>query len=252
MLTTKWCSKIGKGDGGWEFRLGMKLFSLSFANDQVLTAKNLIQSGVHDKRTCIMNTKSRDYKLEKQSTWSLTSTHFEVLTNDDVGWCWTQIQQVDKFKYLGASINKNGIRKEEIRTKIQNNKKVIGCFNSLWWDRNIPSKTKKRPVRTLGESVLCYGSELWTLGSDTKRKIQAVEMNYLRRNTGISRMEKKTNSEIRHDERRGIKRIEKKAWNGLDTYCECERGCRRKFFGTLTVEESGVGLGDLRTVPLKK
>ena len=47
------------------------------------------------------------------------------------------------------------------------------------------------------ESVLCYGSEVWTLNADLKRRVNAVEIDYLRRSARISRMDKKSNEEVR-------------------------------------------------------
>lgn len=45
------------------------------------------------------------------------------------------------------------------------------------------------------ESVLCYGSKVWTLNADLKRRL--VEMNYLR-SARTSKLERKTNEYIRN------------------------------------------------------
>ena len=58
--------------------------------------------------------------------------------------------------------------------------------------------TKKRLGQTLVESMLCYSSEVWVLNADLKRRLLAVEMDYLRRSAGISRIERRTNNEVRH------------------------------------------------------
>ena len=73
--------------------------------------------------------------------------------------------------------------------------------------------------RIMVESVLCYGSELWILNADLKRRLIAVEMDYLRRGARISRIEKKTNDEVRarmNANETVIDRIERKSlkWYG--------------------------------------
>lgn len=193
------------------------LFTLSFADDQVVIAQDSYDLEFMTKRLYQEYNKwGLQVSLKKTEYLAVNSNAcFEVFINDNV-----QIQQVDKFKYLGATINNEGLGKEEIQTRIQKSKQVIGCLNSLWWDRNLSATTKKRLGRTLVESVLCYGSELWTLSADAKRKIQVVEMDYLRRSAGISRMEKKTNIEVRRimnaSEETVLDRIEKSSlkWFG--------------------------------------
>lgn len=48
------------------------------------------------------------------------------MINDSV-----QIHQVTSFKYL----DKNGLGESEIRQRIQRTGKIIGCLNSVWWDK---------------------------------------------------------------------------------------------------------------------
>jgi Reverse transcriptase (RNA-dependent DNA polymerase) len=171
------------------------LFTLSFADDQVVIAQDSYDLEFMIKR--LYDTyKYWGLQVSLKKTEYLavnTDANFEVLINDDV-----EIKQVEKFKYLGATLNKNGLGRQEILTRVQNGKRVVGCLNSVWWDRHISRKTKKRLGRTLVESVMCYGAELWTMGVDEKRRIQAVEMDYLRRSAGISRLERRTNEEVRH------------------------------------------------------
>ncbi|XP_030758447.1 uncharacterized protein LOC115884099 [Sitophilus oryzae] len=118
---------------------------------------------------------------------------FEVLITDD-----TQVTQVNNFKYLGSIVTKQGIGEDEIKLRIQAGKRVVGCLNSLWWDQHLSLRTKKRLRQILVESVVCYGCEVWALTAEMKRRVTAVEMNYLRRSAGVSKMDRITNIEIRH------------------------------------------------------
>lgn len=47
------------------------------------------------------------------------------------------------------------------------------------------------------ESVLCYGSEVWTMTAETRRRINTVQMDYLRRSALVSKLDRITNDEIR-------------------------------------------------------
>jgi hypothetical protein len=47
------------------------------------------------------------------------------------------------------------------------------------------------------ESVLLYGSEIWTLNEYYRKRLQDVEMDYLRRSARVSRLEHIGNQEIR-------------------------------------------------------
>jgi hypothetical protein len=49
----------------------------------------------------------------------------------------------------------------------------------------------------LVESVLLYGSEIWTLNKYYRKGLQAVEMDYLRRSERASRLQHISNQEIR-------------------------------------------------------
>ena len=69
------------------------------------------------------------------------------------------------------------------------------------------------------ETVLTYGCEVWAMREDDKRKLTAVEMDYLRRSARRSRLERIRNEQIRREmsaEETVIERIEKKSlkWFG--------------------------------------
>jgi hypothetical protein len=47
------------------------------------------------------------------------------------------------------------------------------------------------------KSALTYGAETWSLYDDNRRRINAAEMDALRRSAGISKLDIKTNEDIR-------------------------------------------------------
>ena len=58
------------------------------------------------------------------------------------------------------TLNKKGINSKDIVNKICKGRKIIGCLNSLWWDKNVSLETKKRLGKGMVESVACYGCEV--------------------------------------------------------------------------------------------
>ena len=107
----------------------VQIFSLSFADDQAVIAQD-------------------DYDLEfmirrlyqEYDRWglqmSLTKTEYLVVNGDTKVEVHIDdnaaVRQVKKFKYLGAYIDKNGLGHTEIKHRIQQSRKVLGCMNSFW------------------------------------------------------------------------------------------------------------------------
>jgi hypothetical protein len=68
----------------------------------------------------------------------------------------------------------------------------------------------------LVESVLCYGCATLIINEQYKRRINAVEMDYLHRSARVSRLEHLSNEEIRkrmNVEESAIERIQKRGLN---------------------------------------
>lgn len=124
-----------------------------------------------------------------------------------------RIKQVDKFKYLGTIVDRNGISNQEIKYKIKKVRNVIGTLN-VWWDKNIKDRIKKRIGQKMVVTDLTYGFELWTIKEEDKRISNAVEIDYLRRIRRTSRLERVQNEQIRSKMKAKetmIDRIEKKS-----------------------------------------
>jgi hypothetical protein len=78
--------------------------------------------------------------------------------------------------------------------------------------------TKKYIGKILVQSVLCYGCETWIINEQYKRRISAIEMDYLRRSARVSRLEHMSNEEIRKrmdGEETEIDRIQKRGLNWI-------------------------------------
>ncbi|XP_030758935.1 uncharacterized protein LOC115884480 [Sitophilus oryzae] len=205
---------------------------LNFADDQAVFAQDSFDMEFMLRR---LYTQYREWglevSLEKTEYLVLNSdAKFDILIDDKA-----EIQQVDTFKYVGAIVDKNGIGGIEIKQRIQNARRVYHSpLNSIWWDKHINIKHKKHIGQTMVESVLCYGSMIWALREEDKRRIMAVEMDYLRRSARVSRLQRVRNEEIKNRtsaQETVIQRIKKRGlrWFGHLMRMEDTRWPKRVF-----------------------
>jgi len=87
------------------------------------------------------------------------------------------------------------------------------------WSKDIRKERKLNIYNVLIKSSSLYGSETWRLTENDNRRVEATEMDVLRRSSKISRKERIRNVTIRQQiglENTIIKEIEKKqlTWHG--------------------------------------
>jgi hypothetical protein len=91
----------------------------------------------------------------------------------------------------------SGTDDKEIRSRIIEARKCIACLNGILWSKDIRKERKLNIYRALIKSSLLYGSETWRLAEIIKRRVEATEMDALRRSSRISRKERIRNVTIR-------------------------------------------------------
>lgn len=117
-----------------------------------------------------------------------------------------QLEQVETYKYLGVKIRSDGSMEDEINERINNATRTYYALNRvLIGKREISRSTKMMVFQTIYKPILTYGSESWVLTERTKSKLQAMELKYLRRVKGVTRMDKLRNDDIRAE--LGVKSI---------------------------------------------
>ena len=95
--------------------------------------------------------------------------------------------------------DKSGSSGVEVEERIQKGRKVTRAFNSVWWDRGVSKKTKKRIYKSMVQSVVVYGSEVWDLKQRNTGKLLATEMDVLRRSCRKTRLDRVRNEDIRRE-----------------------------------------------------
>ena len=84
---------------------------------------------------------------------------------------------------------------KEIRNRITQTRKAINT-NSIWRNKDITKNIKLYIYKTITQSILTYGSEVWQIPNRELNRILATEMHVLRRLTQKSRIERTKNEII--------------------------------------------------------
>ena len=110
-----------------------------------------------------------------------------------------KLKQRDHFKYLGALISSNGRNNTEISARIAQAKMTFQKMKTVLTNSHISIHTIKRTLECYIEPILMYGCEAWTISKQAQKKLEAVEMWFLRRMMKVSWMAKKSNDTVLTD-----------------------------------------------------
>ena len=107
-----------------------------------------------------------------------------------------KLKQRDHLKYLGALISSDGKNNTEISARIAPAKMTFQKMKTVLTNFHISIHTRKRTLECYIEPILMYGCEAWTISKQAQKKLEAVEMWFLRRIIKISWMAKKSNDTV--------------------------------------------------------
>jgi hypothetical protein len=140
----------------------------------------------------------------------------------------SEIESCQVYKYLGFIFDTSGTKDKGIRSRVIKARKCIACLNGILWSEDIRKARKLKIYNALIKSSLLCGSETWRLTKNNKRRVEATEMDALRRSSRISRKERIRNVTIRQQiglEETIVKEIEQ---NQFDTVRSRSENGRRK------------------------
>jgi len=128
------------------------------------------------------------------------------------------IEQVKRFKYLGATLTEDGKCLADVKIRIAAAKDAFNKRRELLTKR-MRKEVKKRIIKSLIWPVALYGCETWTLRAEEIGKLNAFEMWTWRRMERVSWKDKKSNEEVLKDVGEDRKLVElivrrKKNWIG--------------------------------------
>ena len=173
---------------------GRTLNNLRFADDIDLMGGS--NKELQDLTTRLEN-RAGAYGMEMSSEKSKVLVNSASNTAAEIYMNGQQLEEVDAFKYLGATLTKDGRSTTEIKIRIAMAISSMTKLTTIWRNREISFPTKLKLYKALIQTILLYGSESWTLTAETTKRIQSFEMKCYRKLLGISWREHKTNEFVK-------------------------------------------------------
>ena len=166
-----------------------------FADDAALVSKS--ENGLQDLVNRLSNA-CKDFGLtisiKKTNIMSQGTNSAPYITINN-----TQLEVVDSFKYLGATITSTPTLEKELSGRIG---KAIGVMNKLesrvWRNGLLSNNTKMSVYRACVISTLLYGSESWNTNSIQENKLNSFHLRCMRRILDIKWQERITTNEVIH------------------------------------------------------
>ena len=109
----------------------------------------------------------------------------------------SDIEEVEKFVYLGATVTATGGAGEDIRVRLGKAQAVFCNLKNIWRNSQLSINTQLRILRSSVLAVLLYGCETWRMIKSDETKLNAFLHKCLRRILKIYWPMKVTNEEIR-------------------------------------------------------
>ncbi len=107
-----------------------------------------------------------------------------------------EMEEVNELKYLGSVMCKHGGTEGETRERALQGRKVVGSLGRIMKGRSVSMEVKRDLRDTVIVPTLTYASETWAWNESQRSRVQAVEMSYLRRACGVSRMDGMRNESV--------------------------------------------------------
>jgi hypothetical protein len=176
---------------------GEYLRDVKFADDQAIVSST--ELGLQRLINALQTTASRyDMKINVKKTKTLLVSKQKTGGKVDITIYDQKVEQVTKFKYLGALISEDGRCESEVKVRIGMGKDAFSKRKELL-TKNFSRNIKIQIVKAVVWSVALYGCETWTLRKTEIQRLEAFEMWIWRRMEKIGWTEKKTNAEVLKD-----------------------------------------------------
>ena len=85
------------------------------------------------------------------------------------------LEEVNPFKYLGATLKSDGASDNELRIRLAAATSAMVRLDNIWYSKNITFHVKYILYKSLILSILLYGCEYWTITEIEEKRIQTFE-----------------------------------------------------------------------------
>ena len=90
------------------------------------------------------------------------------------------LERINTFKYLGATLAENGDLDTEMMHRIQSGWKNRKRISGILCDRRIRFRVKGKVYKTIVRLAMVYGAETWAVKKAQEKKLDVAEMRMLR------------------------------------------------------------------------
>ena len=117
--------------------------------------------------------------------------------NSDVNIQGENLERVNTFKYLGATLTENGDLDAEMTHRIQSGWKNWKRISGILCNRRISLRVTGKVYKTVVRPAMLYGAEAWAVKKPHEKKLDVAEMRMLRWMRGVTKMDRIRNERIR-------------------------------------------------------
>ena len=117
--------------------------------------------------------------------------------NSDVNIQGENLERVNTFKYLGATLAENEDSDAEMTHRIQSGWKNGKRASGILCDRRISLRVKGKVCKTGVRPAMMYGAETWAVKKAQAKKLDVAEMRMLRWMSGVNKLDRIRNERIR-------------------------------------------------------
>ena len=165
-----------------------------YADDIVLcgTRREVVENKLEEWRRAM---EDRGLKINIKKTVYLRFTVDGNLDgNSDIRY---NLERVNTFKYLGATLAENGDLDAEMTNRIQSGWQNWKRVSGIWCDRRISLRVKGKVYKTVVRPAMMYGAETWAVKNAQEKKLDVAEMRMLRWMSGVTKPDRIRNERIR-------------------------------------------------------
>ena len=179
LLVLDWvmCRCVEGQNTGIRWNFTSRLEDLEFADDIALIASKF--DDIQKKTTKLAEAASKTglkINISKTKTMRInTKVNTNVMIKNE------EIEDVHRFTYLGAQIDKNQRKNDEITTRIAKARNAYMALQHLWKSNIYSATTKVKIFASNVRTVLLYGAECWKMTKNDIQKCETFQNKCLRR-----------------------------------------------------------------------
>ena len=109
--------------------------------------------------------------------------------NSDIKIQGENLERMNTFKYLGATLAENGDLDTEMMHRLQSGWKHWKRISGILCDRRISFRVKGKIYKRVVRLAMIYGAETWAMKKTQEKKLDVAEMRRLRWMIGVTKLD---------------------------------------------------------------